>query len=116
MTLSDYLRMPWTIVRSEYQDDGEYIALHVRELPGFVVAATTENELEQLFWPALSSFISSYLEDGESPPMPERMMRTPPQLELLEVPAQFKGEVFRSAQEGPRTRANVPSHRIPVLA
>ncbi|HET7461861.1 MAG TPA: hypothetical protein VFJ82_11465 [Longimicrobium sp.] len=83
MKLSDYLRLPWTVVRSDHDDDGEYIALHVAELPGFVVAARTADEVEVLFWDALGAFLSSYLESGEEPPVPELMLPDRPQLELL---------------------------------
>ena len=115
MTLSDYLRLPWTIVRSEHQDDGEYIALHVRELPGFVVAAASEDELELMFWPALAAFISSYLEDGEAPPIPERLRQPSRQGSVEErAPGSARGE--RIGPPGPCTRTSVSAHRYPVPA
>lgn len=82
MTLAEYLRMPWTIVRSTHDDDGDYAALHVQELPGFVVAARTDDELERLFWDALPAFLESYLQDGEEPPLPNALLAHPPQLDL----------------------------------
>lgn len=72
MQMADYLRMPWTILRSDHEDDGHYVALRIAELPGFVVAAESEKEIEGLFWPALEAFIESYLEDGDAPPLPAR--------------------------------------------
>lgn len=72
MTLNDYLRLPWTIVRTEHDDDGEYAALEVLELPGFVAAGRTDEELEAAFWDALRSHLSSYLDEGRTPPMPAR--------------------------------------------
>lgn len=83
MKLSDYLRLPWTVERSDHDDDGEYIALHIHELPGFVVAGRTPDEVDALFWDALSAFLASYLEDGEEPPVPESMLPDLPQLELI---------------------------------
>ncbi|MBI4544166.1 MAG: type II toxin-antitoxin system HicB family antitoxin [Gemmatimonadetes bacterium] len=68
-----YLSLPWTIERSERTDDGHYFVLTVAELPGFVVAGRSEEEVEQEFWPALESFIESYLEDGQEPPLPARV-------------------------------------------
>jgi predicted RNase H-like HicB family nuclease len=68
MNLSDYLRLPWTVERSDHDDDGGYIALHISELPGFVVAARTPEDADALFGDALSAFLSSYLENGEEPP------------------------------------------------
>lgn len=76
MTIAEYLRLPWTVVRSEHDDDGHYVALHVPELPGFVVAARSEVELEGMFWPALEAFLQSYLSAGEEPPAPNRVPRT----------------------------------------
>lgn len=67
-----YLSLPWTIRRSVRNDDGRYFVLTVDELEGFVVTGRTYDELNENFWPALSAFIQSYLEDGEEPPMPEK--------------------------------------------
>jgi predicted RNase H-like HicB family nuclease len=85
MTLSDYLRLPWTVERTDHNDDGEYLVLHVRELPGFVVAARTADEADEMFWDALREFLRSYVDAGEAPPVPEAMLPEPPQLELLPV-------------------------------
>lgn len=68
--LSYYVDLPWTIRREERYDDGTYIALRIAELPGFVVAAPSEAKAELMFWPALEAFLSSYLEEGEEPPLP----------------------------------------------
>ena len=65
------LSMPWTIERSERHDDGDYFVLWIRELPGFVAASNDPAELEQIFWDALQDHLTSYLEDGEMPPLPE---------------------------------------------
>lgn len=69
-TLEQYLAMPWHIRRVEHDDDGHYASLEIDELPGFVVAARTDDELDREFWPALESFLRSYLDDGEEPPVP----------------------------------------------
>ena len=87
LTLSDYLRLPWTITRTEGTDDGHYIVLEVRELPGFLVAARTESDAERQFWPALEAFLASYTDAGEEPPVPEAMLPMRPQLELIPEPA-----------------------------
>lgn len=63
-----YLRAPWSINAST---EGEYKVLRIAELPGFVVAAKTADELDEDFWPALQTFLESYVEDGEVPPLPE---------------------------------------------
>lgn len=83
MTPLDLLHLPWTIVRSEYDDDGPYVALHVAELPGFVAAAPTDDELEALFWPAFLAFLESYTSQGILPPLPTSGGSASPQLELL---------------------------------
>ena len=87
MSLAEYLRLPWTVERSVHSDDGEYIQLNVRELPGFVVAARTEAEAEREFWPALTAFLQSYADCDEIPPIPDAMLPKRPQLELLPEPA-----------------------------
>lgn len=65
-----YLALPWHIQRSEHHDDGDYVALTVEELPGFLVASEDRDELEEMFWPALEGFLRSYIDDGEEPPLP----------------------------------------------
>jgi predicted RNase H-like HicB family nuclease len=90
MSLDDYLRMPWTVSRSVHDDDGEYVALQIDELPGFVVAARDENELERLFWEALPPFLESYLSEGETPPLPNALLSAPPQLDLVSVELQYR--------------------------
>lgn len=85
MSLADYLRMPWTVSRSVHDDDGQYVALHIDELPGFVVAARDEDELERLFWQALPPFLESYLSEGETPPLPNALLSAPPQLDLVSM-------------------------------
>jgi len=86
--MSDYLRLPWSIARTEHADDGGYIVLEVRELPGFLVAAASDDELERQFWPALEAFLASYTESGEEPPVPAALLPMGPQLELIpELPS-----------------------------
>jgi predicted RNase H-like HicB family nuclease len=75
MTATDlFLAFPWTIVREDDEYDGERsVELRIEELPGFVVAAETEDEAEAMFWPALRVFLQSYVDDREVPPLPERL-------------------------------------------
>ena len=68
--LEFFLSLPWTIKREEHDDDGRYIALTIEELPGFVLASESEEELEAMFWPALRAFLQSYIQHGEQPPVP----------------------------------------------
>ena len=79
MDLQYYLALEWTIRRAERHDDGDYFALTVKELPGFVVAGTT-HEVEAEFWPALALFLSSYIEAGEEPPVPAMARKREDQL------------------------------------
>lgn len=76
-----YLQLPWTIELERHTDDGDYIALRVAELPGFIVADRTVEGAEHVFWPALRDFLNSYLEAGETPPTPEGFRITAPQSE-----------------------------------
>lgn len=70
MRIDEYLALPWSIERSERDDDGHYYVLRVAELPGFVAAARDLDELNETFWGALEAFLGSYLEEGKEPPMP----------------------------------------------
>jgi predicted RNase H-like HicB family nuclease len=90
MTLDDYVRLPWSVTRSVHDDDGKYVALHVDELPGFVVAARDEDELERMFWEALPAFLESYLSEGETPPLPNALLSAPPQLDLVPVEVRYR--------------------------
>lgn len=68
--LDRYMLLPWTIKPSVRTDDGTYHVLNIEELPGFIVTGETREEAETEFWLALEDFISSYLDDGEQPPVP----------------------------------------------
>ena len=85
MSVADYIALPWTVRRSEHDDDGHYIALTVDELPGLVAAGRSEEEAEVAFWDALSAFLRSYLEAGEQPPLPSRPAAYAAQPEMLEM-------------------------------
>ena len=113
MTLNEYLMLPWTVLREEHNDDGSYVALRIKELPGFVVAAETEEELDEMFWGALSAFLNSYIEDGISPPMPSSTLS---QVEhpAFARPAQTQQASATRVNEV-RTGANV-STRLETLA
>jgi predicted RNase H-like HicB family nuclease len=112
MTIAKYLRMPWTIERSVHDDDGDYLALHVRELPGFVVAARDEDELERLFWEALPAFLESYLEDGEEPPLPEALLSPSPRVDLGSA-----GYRLMDPEQTTRLVGSVPTqHHAPTTA
>jgi hypothetical protein len=81
--LDYYLALPWTVNASNRSEDGGYLVLEVAELPGFVVAGPNpadvsnedrveaERELQEAFWGALADFLMSYLDDGETPPVPK---------------------------------------------
>lgn len=83
--LREYLSMPWHVRRKEHDDDGWYASLEIDELPGFVVAARTDDELDRMFWAALQSYLKSYLDDGEEPPLPA-VVRQSEQVALEDAP------------------------------
>lgn len=85
MTLDTYVALPWTVRRSDHDDDGPYIALTIDELPGFIAAGRTGEEAEAAFWDALKAFLRSYLDAGERPPLPARAYGIPFQTEMLEL-------------------------------
>jgi predicted RNase H-like HicB family nuclease len=74
--LDNLLALPWTIQRHDETYEAERsIELSVKELPGFTVCGDSEDEAEAAFWPALRVFLESYMEDGETPPLPELVRR-----------------------------------------
>lgn len=86
-----FLTLPWTIEREDDAYEGvPSVELRVAELPGFVVCGETAEEAEEGFWPALGAFLSSYLDEGEVPPIPESvrllLMREEP---IEDEPASF---------------------------
>ncbi len=108
MNASDYLALPWTIRRHEHDDDGSYISLTIDELPGFVAAGRDDDEAEETFWDALSAFIDSYLDAGETPPSPRTGEGA--QLELPTVVKYRRPELIaRYPAEGSKSRINAPT-------
>lgn len=65
-----YLSLPWTVRRIVREDDGRYYVVAIEELPGFSAVGDTEAEVWSEFPVALRSFLLSYLDYGEEPPMP----------------------------------------------
>lgn len=72
-SLEQYIRLPWTVQIEEHHDDGHYYAATIAELPGFVVAADTPDELDEQFVDALASHIESFLDNDEEPPVPQQI-------------------------------------------
>lgn len=68
--LSRLLALPWSL-RTEQDEDGSWVA-HIEELPEFVAAADTSEELEAALWDSLRSLLSSYLAVGDRIPEPAR--------------------------------------------
>lgn len=70
MNLADLMQLPWTVVVERRNDDGEYFVARVTELPGLIAVGENEAELEAALEDALSSHLKSYIQDGETPPLP----------------------------------------------
>ena len=66
-----YLALPWTVRVEHRTDDGEYLALFVDELEGFVVTGRTPEEVNEGYWDGLEFFLQSFLDDGNEIPLPE---------------------------------------------
>lgn len=111
-----YLRLPWTIRRTERDDDGHYLVLTIDELDGFLVAARTEQELEQEFWPALEEHLASYLDEGERPPLPpgaeETLARLRPPYARTLAPQEMRDE--HHAPAGPALPASTSARPAPA--
>jgi predicted RNase H-like HicB family nuclease len=65
-----YVTLPWTVRTGERDDDGHYFFLTIDELPGFIVAGESREELASEYWDALEVFLQSFLDDEEEVPLP----------------------------------------------
>ena len=109
-----YLALPWTIEREDAHDDGDYVVLSVRELPGFTVAGRDASEAERRFWPALRQFLQSYIDDGEQPPLPpgsERLMNA-----VLAAPRVFGITAISPAQRPAAATASLGEVEVVEVA
>ncbi len=72
-TLQDLMLMPWTIRGPVERVDAHgqrWWEIRVLELPGFFVAAETEDESVMEYRPALSAYLASFVDREEEPPVP----------------------------------------------
>lgn len=71
MTMEQYLELPYTIEVTKDESD-EYTGWFARvvELPGCMTQADTFEELSEMIKDAMTAWIESALEDGESIPLP----------------------------------------------
>ena len=114
--LDDYLSLPWTIEREERCDDGHFIVLRIRELPGFVAAGRTDDEVEGLFWPALEAFLSSYVAEGDDPPLPRGSELHPRRYGATAAPPAQRREVTWSDRNEPVARTHDGGMRFEGVA
>jgi hypothetical protein len=78
MSLDDMLQLSWTWDgprRVESTEDGSYYEIRVKELPEFFVAGATADEVIAGSLPALRSFLQSFIDHGEQPPLPAGRLR-----------------------------------------
>ncbi len=74
LTLAQIVRLPWdwqgpTLVEEEGSVHWE---IRIGELPDFLLAGTSREEVLSELRPALRAYLSSYLERGQEPPLPAR--------------------------------------------
>ena len=74
MTVEQYLELPYTIEVTKDESD-EYVGWFARvvELPGCMTQADTFEELSVMIKDAMTAWIESALEDGESIPLPRSL-------------------------------------------
>ena len=74
MSLEDYLKLPYTIEITKDESEGNrgYFA-KVVELPGCMTQADDFSELAEMIEDAMSLWIETALEDGETIPLPKRV-------------------------------------------
>lgn len=70
--LQELMAMPWTWVGPHKVTEGKksHWELRIRELPDFLVAGSTEKEVKTEAAAALEAFLASYVDAGETPPLP----------------------------------------------
>jgi predicted RNase H-like HicB family nuclease len=75
LDVTELARLPWGWQgpRRVMEDGATHYELRIRELPDFFLAARTEEELMRELKPALRSYLQTYLDRNEDPPMPERL-------------------------------------------
>lgn len=74
MNARDYLMFPWSIrgpARVSDEHGNTHYGMRVRELPDFLVAASSEGEALYEFRSALLAFLESHTSEGEVPPVPD---------------------------------------------
>jgi predicted RNase H-like HicB family nuclease len=71
-TLQQLMIMPWTWLGPKRVVEGKktHWELRIRELPDFLVAGRTEEEVRKEAAAALEAFLASYVDAGEVPPLP----------------------------------------------
>ena len=73
MTVTDMLAQPWNWQgpkRITEQDGSEHYEMRIEELPDFFVAGTTREEVFAELLPALSAYLHSFIDRGETVPSP----------------------------------------------
>lgn len=92
------LTLPWGYVGPHrvVEEGEEHWEIRIRELPEFFVAGATRDEALNELRPALRAFLESYVDRGETPPVPEDINRW--KVELLQVQ---RGAVADAVVEGP---------------
>ncbi len=106
-TVKQLLRMPWTFQGPTRVDvDPPHYELRVVELPDFFLAGETHEEVLNDLRPALETFLASYVEHGEDPPIPADLERWRMVLRRQLKPVARKKVTLRiSGGEGSENRA-----------
>lgn len=99
LTLDQLVAMRWTWHGPRRVESGGSVhwELTIEELPDFFVAATTYDEVIAELRAALRAFLQSYLERGETPPLPPDPTLWRVQLLPLTASAERRHEVPRGA-------------------
>ena len=92
MTLNELITMSWTWRGPIEVRDGDTVhyEMRIEELPDFFVAGQSAEEVLDEAKPALETFLTSYLERNETPPMPGHtrwIFLAPPKAPAIRTPA-----------------------------
>jgi len=102
LTLAQMVRLPWEWQGPKLVDEDGAVHWEIRigELPDFLLAGSSREEVLSELRPALRAYLGSYLERGEQPPLPAR-------------PLLWHCELVQSGWEPAAPRATLPATSLP---
>jgi predicted RNase H-like HicB family nuclease len=108
-TLDELMDLPWTWQGPrEVRDDGTHWEIQVAELPDFFVAGESYDEVLRELPTALRAFLASYLDRGETPPIPKH----PEWWRVMKVWSPAHAAAAQRLSEVPGTQLGIPGDLV----